>query len=196
MAKVKVTLKFNGSLKAFEEGAVIPRGTQNSVGQAVINEMKRFIAIGLSPVKGVGRFVGYKATRASQEVKKSMVSRKTSHGLVRAEVKRVLNQSNFYPNTVKRKYPGKNTRPVNLLLSGDFLDTLDYEVNAKGVEIGHIQASSHTKNLIEAHNEGKNKNVPQRKYLPTGRGEEFADSIMALVKQIYVDRIRQLIKGK
>lgn len=194
--KTKVKLKFDGINRAISKG-IIDSKTAGFLGQTIIGEMRAMISIGLSPVKGVGRFEGYKASRASQEVKQFVSNvRSDQGGYYRKLSRKLLTSKNFYPNSVKYKYPSKGVRPVNLDLTGKFLDTLGYRRRKNGIELGHLSPDQRTRDLFKTHNEGLNKNVPKRKYLPNKRGDEFLVSIMRLIKEIISDRLRDVIKGK
>ena len=196
MAKTKVKLKLDPRLS---KSNLFGKRFQQSVGTQVVMAMREAIAQGLSPVKGVGRFVAYKAQRASNDVKSFATTQgKDKQGFYRKMASKVSKSSQFYPNSVKKDFPSKQARPVNLELDGSFLDTLGYDARDGAVAIGHIDPSEHTKNLFEAHNEGLNTKaqVPQRKYLPNKRGDEFIVSIMRLIKGLYEERIRQIIGKK
>lgn len=161
MAKVTISLKKAVNLRSINKSA------HGDIAKSVVDEMKRMILSGISPVKGVRRFVQYAAVRNK-------------------------NQKD-YPFSVKNKFPQKSKTPVNLTLSGQFLDTLSYKANDKGSTIGHIDPSRRTRDLFESHNDGLNKRVPQRKYLPNIRGEEYSVSIMRLIKKLYSDTIKKIL---
>lgn len=188
MSKTNVKVKLDG-LK------IIKKLDHNFIAGEVVGEMKNFITTGVSPVKGVGRFTPYKATRASNEVKQFSKTQQSSRGgYYRRLAKVALSKYNFYPNSVRNKYPSKTITPVNLYLSGEFLNSLTHRALKTGSEIGHINPSARTRNLFEAHNEGLNKNVPQRRYLPVKRGEKFVVSIMRLIKDLYAANIKAILK--
>lgn len=188
MSKTNVKLKLDGI-------KVLKKLDHNFIAGEVVDEMKNFIATGMSTVKGIGRFAPYKATRASSEVKQfSKIQHSSRGGYYRKMAKIALSKYNFYPNSVRNKYPSKTITPVNLYLSGEFLKSLTHKVLKNGSEIGHIKASARTRNLFETHNEGLNKNVPQRRYLPTKRGEKFVVSIMRLIKNLYAANIKAILK--
>lgn len=129
------------------------------IGEATVYEMKKMIASGQSPVKGEGRFPAYAAQRKGK---------------------------GRYPDSVRKQYPSKRRRPVNLFLSGDYLKYLRWWLppNKGHVGIGFtgntgkktgIPASIRDKFLT--HNEGQDENVPQRKHLPNAQGDQFARSV-------------------
>lgn len=172
MAKAKVTLEFNSKLEESIKSGIIDQATGNTLGQTLVKLEGEFLDKGISPVKGEGRFEAYAAQRVSGKPKRSL-----------------------YPYSVQNKFPSKQLRPVNLSLNGKFRSNITFRVTKDGIEFGHINMDDKTKELFEAHNEGKNKNVPQRKYLPNKRGEEFVVTIMNEIKDIVSKRIKNIIKG-
>lgn len=162
--KTKVTLKLNGLellKKELEHGKVL-----DEIGEAVVDQMQVLISQGISPVKAFGRFKGYAAQRLAGSKPKNQL----------------------YPNMI----PGKAIRPVNLNLSGKYLDTLGHKKRGKGVvEVGHMVLTDKQKKMFETHNEGKHPHVPQRKYLPTGKGENFVVTIERLIKTLIVKAIKR-----
>lgn len=194
--KVKVKLKLDPALTS---PSLFGKRFQDRVGLQVVMAMREAIAIGLSPVKGVGRFVAYAAQRKANDVKSFAATQsKNKQGYYRKLASKTAKSSGLYPNSVKGKFPGKQARPVNLSLNGSFLDTISFRSSDGVVEIGHIEPDQQTKNLFEAHNEGLNtKNqVPKRKYLPNKRGDEFLVGIMRTIKSLYQERIKQILKRR
>lgn len=189
MAKLKVTLKLD---KRLDPSLLFNSKFHDRVGLQVVMKMRDFIARGISPVKGFGRFEAYAAQRNSATVREfSRTQSKDNRGYYRKLAKKTKEVS--YPNSVKDKFPGKQMRPVNLYLDGTFLDTLGYKSNRYSVSVGHMDTSKKTKNLFEAHNEGLNKNVPMRRYLPNKKNEEFVATIMSMIKSIYSERIKYVL---
>lgn len=184
MARARVTLKLDGSLKAFAENSVVTSEVQDELGSITLRLMLDVISKGLSPVDGVGRFEKYVAQR-----KVAPASKGRSRKDVSTQRKRL------YPFSVQKTYPNKTLSPVNLYLDGTFLNSLTYRGTANGIELGHISPSAKTEALFEAHNEGLNKNVPQRKYLPNKRGEVFIVTIMRAIINVYSQRIKNIING-
>lgn len=188
MAKPRVTLKFD-MLKRLIAGDYFGSGDQRLLGETVRDMSLESISKGLSPVRGVGRFVSYRAQTASAKQPKrppKLRNSRAPRGL-----------SRFYPYSVLSKFPHKTIRPVNLKLSGEFLETLTFRGTKNGIEFGHLEFSGRTKDLFEAHNEGMNSknNVPQRKYLPNKPGEDFIVSIMRAIKDIYARKIKSIINS-
>lgn len=94
------------------------------------------------------------------------------------------------------KYPGKlkRKRPVNLQLSGAMITAIKVlSFTDDKVTIGI--ASPKQKLKAETHNEGTQEpRVPQRRFLPTGPGEEFVDSIQKKILAIIEKRVSDLFK--
>lgn len=99
-----------------------------------------------------------------------------------------------------KRYPGdrKAKSPVNLKLSGDFLDALQPEVSpgpaGYQVTIGYEGKREELKE--QGHREGAN-GQPSRPTIPSKRlGEEFAATIERIIMGVYRDRIRQILRKK
>lgn len=164
--------KFNGVIGEFLRGGLTNTKVKQDVGRTAERMAKEMIAKGTSPVRGEGRFKAYAAQRLNDRPKKSL-----------------------YPNSVRKKFPDKKVRPVNLKLSGDYLSEFTYRLLRKGVEIGFISPSNLTRKKFETHNLGKHKHVPQRKHLPDiQRNEQLAVSIMREIRSIVRRRISDIIK--
>jgi hypothetical protein len=170
MAKTKVKLKFDGSLRHFARGSVVDLGLQRELGETVLREMSDRIARGQSPVRGVGRFEGYAGQRLSGSKPRSQL----------------------YPFSVRRKFPQKKLRPVNLSLTDKYLDTLSFRPKINGIFFGHYGLSVKQKKMFETHNEGKHSYVPQRKYLPNKRGDRFVVAIESSIREVFAKRISRL----
>ena len=98
----------------------------------------------------------------------------------------------FIRSTLGVEY-GKTVRPVNLKLSGGMLDAYGYKSNKDSVSVGIISSSSSKENEIAGyHNDGTDK-MPQRQLVPKD-GEEWAVRIMRVIKEIYSDRLSDIIK--
>lgn len=95
-----------------------------------------------------------------------------------------------------KKYPGsrKSDSPVNLRLTGDFLDDLTYDTNPSGdgytTDIGYFTEESRKKE--EGHRAGAN-GQPKRPTIPA-RNETFVNQIREEILKIYEKRIRRLIR--
>jgi hypothetical protein len=83
-----------------------------------------------------------------------------------------------------RKVKGSNK--ANLELEGDLLDSLTFELNDKGLEIGIFDKSQTGK--ADGHNQihDKHKTLPERRFIPDEK-QTFKKNIMNGVKQIIND---------
>jgi len=195
-----VILKFKG-LDSLTKKKILTRKFLKKLGDRVVKDIKQSIAIGKSPVKGFGRFVAYKADRATSSLRKDLKSaggeskKKLRTGL-RKDIKRTASKKNLYPNSVKSEFPNKQRRPINLKLSGDLLKAIKFKPTKRGVRIGLISAKKKIKDIFTAHNEGSNtkKKVPRRAILPTGDGDKFTAVIQKRIRNLFLARIRQVLK--
>lgn len=94
------------------------------------------------------------------------------------------------------KYPGdrKPKRPVNLRLTGDFLNNLKFQVISQAkdyfVRVGFFDRDSQLKE--EGHRVGHNRQ-PKRPTIPEGN-EQLAQRIQRIISGLLRERIRQIIK--
>lgn len=178
----------------------------NAVGIAVLD----MVAKGISPIEGAGRFPAYKAAalRNSLKKEKSAVAkalRANKKALVRfrrmnqrqlilahkeANRKDLSSTGRGYPfNTEQFKHGSKRPRPVNLFLTGKFLNALESHVTGTaghfGIEIGFFDAKQAVKE--QGHREGAN-GQPQRPIIPINR-EDFAQSIQNAIWKIIEEEI-------
>lgn len=150
---VKVTVKLESVERIRKE--VQSQAIKKQAANLLIDQIKTFIAKGISPVFGFRRFPAYK-------------------------------NPDKYPADKKPK------RPVNLKLSGDMLQALTFRDRAKfGIEIGWFGGKQAKK--AGNHNDGDT--VPQRKILPTKKGERFNVSITRKLKGFYSQVISDILKG-
>lgn len=96
----------------------------------------------------------------------------------------------------RKKYPGdrKPSRPVNLYLTGSMLRGYWYRLGREKntVEVGMVRGSSSDKEKAKAHNEGT-EYMAQRKIVP-GEGEEWSVTIMRAIRDVYSNRLANLIR--
>jgi hypothetical protein len=123
---------------------------KREIGEAVIDEMKIAIAKGISPIKGAGRFPAYGGTKKQGRPKEDL-----------------------YPKTVQKKFPEKRPRPVNLVLSGQFLNNLKAKVLGSVLYIGFFEDP--WMKYEEGHRKGSN-NQEKRPIIPTTE-EELSQSV-------------------
>ncbi len=198
----KITFK-TPKLDSLTRKGIITRAFRRKLGARVLKEVKASIAVGKSPVRGQGRYEKYAVDRVSGQARKSAASAKRlgAEGVAkseRARARRLQNRKSLYPNSVQDKFPNKKKRPVNLELSGDMLKKLKWKPIKAGIKFGLISASKKLKKIFEAHNEGTNtaKNVPRRAIIPSGAGEKFTVSIHRRIRDLFLARIRQVIRRK
>lgn len=92
------------------------------------------------------------------------------------------------------KYPAelKSKRPVNLYLSGDMLAALKfYPLSGAAFSIA-IKGDEGKK--AAAHNNGTDKGIPRRHFMPTERGEEFNVTITRKLRDLYARILFDIIK--
>ncbi len=169
----KVTFRGNLFNKLTFKNA-IDLNTASQIGGTTLFEIKRATAKGISPVKGLGRFVAYKAQRIGKSKKNA--------------------SKKGYPYSVQDKYPNKLVRPVNLRLSGKMLDALEYKFHKarQVIEVGIFDAKQSLK--AETHNQGTQEpRVPTRQFLPVG-SQTFSETIKGKIVRIVKDRILDIIR--
>jgi hypothetical protein len=133
-------------------------------------KMKDLISKGISPIFGKGRFEGYAAQRYGKQKKK------------------------FYPDSVKKDFPSKRRRPVNLFLSGDFLKSLKaYPVSVGKIFIGYT--TKYGKKLESGHRDGVN-GQPNRPTIPEKPNERFAQPILSGIIKLFRDSFSDELKKK
>ena len=191
MARVRVD--FDNLRRQVSGTELLDEGFARTLGRAVVREVKRDISVGKSPVARVRRFEGYKVDRISAA---DRAAARTGDRAARARVRRARIENRFYPNSVRNKFPQKRARPVNLELSGDYLDKLTHRrIAGSSIAVGFFAASRRTLDLFEAHNLGRHEHVPQRKHLPTVRGDNWTRRINLLIKSLVIARIRRIIRS-
>jgi hypothetical protein len=161
MAKFKIKIDHKDIQKLKDQIQNVKKAvdakTAKRAGVAAIEVMKDLISKGISPIRGKGRFPGYKN-----------------------------------PN----KYPGdrKAKRPVNLELTGEFLNSLEAKT-VKGrfgedTEVGYFNQES--KDKEQGHREGHNGQL-KRPTIPEGN-EELAIKVERAVEEVYVERLEEVIR--
>lgn len=153
----------------------------SAIGYTVRQRMLSLIAKGLSPILGAGRFPEYKAVSVARSLKKLNASKRAAKSSPRG-----------YPYTaqVKRDFPNKRARPVNLFLSGDFLSNLTYAIGVRAkarlVTVGFFDDPSKKKE--SGHREGVN-GQPKRPIIPAA-SESFSEVIKLDILKIVKDAIK------
>jgi hypothetical protein len=174
----KVTINLNGKLgRLIKEGPRKP--DLQEAGEIAIVAIKKLIASGTSPVDGFGRYEAYGSQRNKVKGQKSK----------------------GYPLNVQKDFPNKKVRPVNLFLSGELMEALEFQVKFRLQSFktklsigffGNISKSLREK-IDTAQNGNALKNIPQRKILP-GPGEAFTISIQRAIKNALVESIKKSLK--
>jgi len=95
------------------------------------------------------------------------------------------------------KYPGtrKSARPVNLRLTGDMLDELEFRSVSGNLVYGiHSDADNDIKIRANVHNNGERDDIPQRKFVPSA-DEGFTSSVALELRNLIKRQILNRIKG-
>lgn len=191
MARTKVTSKFD--IRAYVNRFMTPK-EEAAIGDTITDMAKEMIAGGQSPVRGEGRFAGYKAAERAKSAKKIA---KALSGERKAMAKEKARQFELegYPYNVMDEYPEKKVRPVNLELSGDMLDALDWRRSrANVITWGLHSPGKEILDRAQAINDGTDK-MAKRPFIPDKPGQEFAARIVRAIKDIYSKRIGSIIKS-
>lgn len=160
-----ITKKITDTLKK-----PIDRVSATNGAKAALKEMLDMISKGISPIEGRGRFGAYQAQRQPQSPK--------------LKDKKGLKKKQGYPYTVQNKYPNKTVRPVNLKLSGEFLDSLVAEAKPDS-NLGYKSSIKLTTQ------ESLNKEKGHREYSPAPRpiipagNEVIAVRLQNIVREYY-----------
>lgn len=175
----KVTFKSN-ILRQKTLRRPIDTATGFAIGNAVIKEIKTFVSKGLSPVKSLGRFIGYKAqiSPANEGRKRGTSAPKKG-----------------YPYNIQKKFPDKKVRPVNLKLTGKMLAALKmkFEFGKQKIQVGIFDQEESKK--AETHNRGTqvSRGIPTRRFIPQGE-EQFNESIRKTMVDLATKRILDIIR--
>jgi hypothetical protein len=191
------------ALKFYE--ASLNETVAQDIGFTIIGQMLDLISKGISPIAGQGRFPAYKWAAFRNDLKKQKSSiasalKKNKKAFIRlgrknerqllmaakeANRKGVSSTSGKYPFTKFAISQGKKPRPVNLLLTGEFLFHLEAVVTGvagkHGLEIGFFDAKQAAKET--GHREGAN-GQPQRPIIPLAREDFVASITNAIYKKI------------
>jgi len=165
MPKIKVRTKFD-LLDAIKERKAFPKNFGERLGQMIIQEMIRSITRGQSPVQGFGRFKAYRAQRKP--------------------IKTNARGENIgYPKGI----PGKQVRPVDLVLTGEMLSFLDFGLHPTrqgSMSVGYSNdAPADVRLRAEVHNKGTHPDIPQRKFIPNEPGDQFIQIITRRILKFY-----------
>lgn len=173
LSRFKRDIEAESKKKAQEQISKLNTAELMSIGMAAVDEMKSAISKGLSPIKGNGRFPAYKWAGKKALARKSGTKK-------RSELNREF--QNKYPYSAMNEFPDKKERPVNLKLSGDFLNNLKAKVMRGKIYIGFFEQP--WAKYEEGHREGVN-GQPKRPIIPSDEDEQFSDTILRrLVKVV------------
>jgi len=174
----KVTFKVDTSplldvLKMFQNISKQPltKRDLNKIGSNQVELMKGSISKGKSPVRGVGRFPPYK-------------DRKKYPGPAKGPV--------------RKRFPKKRARPVNLFLSGKMLKNLKHKVTSKRkITVGYRGRSAQQKAIGNANEVTKKPFSPSRKTIPQG-SQVLESRITRKLERLYLNiltkRLDRLLK--
>ncbi len=163
MAKVKINLRDIQKLLS-EVPAKAALTSNRKIAQLAREKILDLVSKGISPIEGEGRFAAYKPKEKNKR----------------------------YPETVKRSYPAKRRRPVNLELSGKFLRALkSFPKTVNIIAIGFFSGYGET--LEQGHREGANGQAV-RPIIPSEPGESFTKAIRAAILKEYREAILRYLK--
>lgn len=164
MAKVKINLRDIQKLLS-EVPAKAALTSNRKIAKLAREKILDLVSKGISPIEGNGRFDAYKP---------------------KSKTKRT------YPETVKKSYPAKRRRPVNLELSGKFLRALkSFPKSVNIISIGFF--SSYGETLELGHREGAGGQAV-RPIIPSEPGESFTKAIRAAILKEYREAIQRYLK--
>lgn len=144
--------------KRFEVNAKINQSDLKEIGTNGRDKMLQLVRRGISPIANWGRFREYKWAGAIKQIQAEVGKR--------AAKKKVGSiKSSKYPYSKMGEFPNKKVRPVNLTLSGKFLDNLLVKTRDRRVSIGFF--SEPYDKMEQGHREGAN-TQPQRPIIPEG----------------------------
>jgi hypothetical protein len=148
----------------------IDRNSATNGAKAALKEMLDMISKGISPIEGRGRFGAYSAQRQS--------------GTSKLKSKKDLKKKQGYPYSVQKEYPSKAVRPVNLKLSGEFLDSLVAEAKHDN-SLGYKSTIKLTgeKNLLKE--KGHREYSPAPRPIIPANNEVIAVRLQNIVREYY-----------
>ena len=164
MAKVKINLRDIQKLLS-DVPAKAALTSNRKIAQLAREKILDLVSKGISPIEGNGRFEAYKPKNKTKRT---------------------------YPETVKKSYPAKRRRPVNLELSGKFLRALKaFPKTVNIISIGFF--SSYGETLEQGHREGA-KGQAKRPIIPSEAGESFTKAIRTAILKEYREAILRYLK--
>lgn len=195
---IKITIKGPKTMPKLriDTQNMMSRSDANTLGKMVVYAMKDLISKGISPIRSVGRFEGYKWAEGAK------IARKEAQKIEDPRLRRAFNKDikgqlqQKYPYSQMKKHPDKKVRPVNLKLSGNFLNDLGYKIESGRMgAVAVIQYLTQLSNKKEqGHREGVN-GQPSRPTIPRG-GEEPAQSIKEIILGAYRHSVKKFLSTK
>ncbi len=122
---------------------------------------------------------------------------KSQGGKQKAQSDEALNKlknRKFYPDSVQSQYPDKKRRPVNLYLSGDFLDNLQ-EITADRKLFKDFNVSLGFKGKFADYEKGHREMHNGQGFRPIIPAKEGDETFVVTIQKLYIDLIRQAIKN-
>jgi len=97
-----------------------------------------------------------------------------------------------------QKYPGsrKAKSPVNLKLSGDFLNALSHRLTAESFGKGTELFFSNGQDIKEIGHRDGARGQPERPIMPSEKNEQFVRIIRDVYTELYRERIVEVLRGK
>lgn len=93
-------------------------------------------------------------------------------------------------------YPGKlkPARPVNLSLTGEMVNSLNFRKEGDKILVGIFadEVGDDVMKRVDTHNRGTHPHVPRRQFIPE-KGQSFIVSIQREVQRLYRERISEVI---
>jgi hypothetical protein len=178
----KINYKFDGSIQANIEKDTYTRFfTYLSQGNWLLDVLKSFITVGISPVYQAGRFQRY--SESYKDFIKGKVRFVTMNGKVLAYTNgfkkdkkgNTTTKSALFPPPI----PGKKISPVSMTATGAMLDSMYLDKRNNKIVVGISDEKAKYHNDLGA---GKSKVI--RRLLPTKSGERFITNIDSRLKRL------------
>lgn len=161
--------------------------------KAIFRKLEREIKKGLNPRK-----INRKILKGAGDVLIDEIKKRVAKGQspIQEQPRRFPAYKNpkNYPDKVRKRFPQKRRRPVNLYLSGKFLESLKYKVKTgkrPRITIGFFSRKSKAKE--KGHREGA-RGQPKRPVIPE-RSEQFTRPILRAV-ELYLIKALDKVLGK
>jgi len=200
---VKVTLKFEGIQALLKE--LSSKKVKKEVGQLVVDEMKTFIAAGVSPVRGHKRFENYKDPDSypGEQKSKRPVNLNLSGDMLAALTYKMDSKSKYGVRVGwftgllggSKQRDKAMTHNNGTATSGNAAAFRRRQI--KKLVGRRLSNKSFDSKLSKINSETKRFDkggIPQRKMLPTGEGETFNITIIRKIRYLYSFIISDILK--